>query len=247
MSMFNVSNDTSTFDYMNSFFGNASSTGSSFGASSFLTDYYSIKSGSYYKVAKKYYSSDEVKNSNKSSNTSTAEEKKTTLVKSAAETAVGSLSKLMDDSLYRKVETKDSDGSKVMDYDRTSIQANLKKFVEGYNELVKGTGDLDDRSTLKSGVRLVNQTKVYEKALNSIGVNIKADNTMEIDEKAFAKADMLNVKSMFTGNVSFAKNIQNKFLQIYSSASNAIEGSDGLYSSQAKKSISVGNMFDSMF
>lgn len=247
MSAFNVNNNTN--DYMNGFWGGMNSnsqSGGIFGATNFLGDYYSIKNGTYYKVAKKYYSSADSGN-NKSGSGNKVDDKKTALAKSAAESAVGSLNKLMNDRLYNKVETTDADGNKVMDYDKKSILSNLKSFVEDYNELVKSTGDVDDNGTLKNGVRLVSQTKVYASSLSVVGVSIKSDNSLEIDEEAFNKANMTDVKSLFTGNVSFAKNIQNKFLKIFSSASNALDGSDSIYSSQAKQNMSIGNMFDDMF
>lgn len=245
MSAFNVNN---TNDYMNSFWGGSNSnsqSGGIFGTTNFLGDYYSIKNGTYYKVAKKYYASSDSVSNGKSDSDSKVEDKKAALAKSAAEAAVGSLNKLMSDRLYDKVETTDGDGN--MDYDKKSILSNLKSFVEDYNELVESTGDLDDNGTLKNGVRLINQTKVYEGALNSIGISIKSDNTLEIDEEAFNKANMTDVKSLFTGSVSFAKNIQNKIVRIFSSASSALDGSDSIYSSQAKQNMSIGNMFDGMF
>lgn len=244
--MISINSSTNTYDYMNSFFsglystGKSSSSSSSTSTSSLLGDYYSIQNGTYLKLAKKYYAS----NSNSSS---TVDEKQTQLVKSSAETAVSSLSKLMDKNLYSKVSTKDESGNEVMDYDKDKILSNLKTFVEDYNELIENTGDADGNQTLKNGVRLVNQTKVYESALASVGINTKADNTLEIDEDAFKEANMTDVKSLFTGSVSFAKNIQNKVVNIYSSATSTLNSTGGIYSSNGTRSISVGTMFDSLF
>lgn len=239
MSFFNVSN---TYDYMNSFFGNNSANGSS-GASNLLGDYYAVQNGSYYKLAKNFYA----KAAKEEAKSAEASKKSVELVKSGTQEAINSLNKLMDDSLFEKVSTTDKDGNKTTDYDKDKIFDKLKDFVEDYNSMVKDAGEMDGDNSLKAGVRLVDQMKVYKSALSQIGVSIESDNTLKIDEDAFKEADMTDVKSLFTGNVSMAKNIQTKLLQVYSAANTDLNSIDGLYSSQAVKNISTGSMFDSMF
>lgn len=237
MNMFNVSN---TYDYMNSFFGTQSSNSSS--PTNFLGDYYAVKNGSYYKIAKKYYAKVAEEDAKKAN----MDEKSLELVKSGAEDAINSLNKLMDDSLFKKVETRDEDGNKIYDYDKKEILDKLKNFVEDYNSMVKDAGEMDGNNALKAGVRLVDQMKVYKSALSQIGISIESDNTLKIDEEAFNEADMTDVKSLFTGNVSMAKNMQTKILQVYSAANTDLNSTDGLYSASAVKNISIGSMFDSL-
>lgn len=244
---FNIYNNTNTYDYMNSFFGETSSANqSTSNTSNLLGDYFSIRNGTYLKVAKKFYS-DENNLRNKLGSASKIDEKQLDLTKSGAEAAIGSMVKLMDAKLYNKVEKRDADGYRYTDYNKEDIYKNLNAFVDAYNNLVKNVGDLEDRQTLKNGVRMVEQTKVYSGALGKIGISIESDNTLKISEEAFNKADMSDVKSMFTGNVSFAKIMQNKFLNVYNSASNTITAVDGLYSAKATNNMSIGSMFDSMF
>lgn len=235
---FNITGDTS--NYMNSFFSGLNSTDNT---SSFLTDWYSVRNGSYYKVAKKYYSEN---GSQTGKNTSVSDEKQLELVKNSAEASVNAISKLMDDSLYTKVKKTDDEGNVTYDYDRDAIMSNVKSFVEKYNSLIEDTGELDDKTVLKNGVRLVNQTDVYGAALGRVGINIKEDNTLELDEDVFKEADMVEVKSLFTGNVSFATNMQTKFLQIYSNASGNNKNSNYFYNSSGNYKKSVANMFDSV-
>lgn len=238
MSYFNVSN---TYDYMNSFFGN-NSTNSSSGSTNFLGDYYAIQNGSYYKLAKNYYA----KAAKEDESSAKASKQSVELVKSGTQETMDSLSKLMDDSLYKQVETKDQDGNKVTGYDKDKILDKLKEFVENYNSMVKDAGEMDGDNSLRAGVRLVDQMKVYKSALSKIGVSIEGDNTLKIDEEAFKEANMTDVKSLFTGSVSMAKNIQTKLMQVYSAANTDLNSIDGLYSSQAVKSLSTGSMFDSL-
>lgn len=237
MSYFNVSN---TYDYMNSFFGTSSTSSSSSSSTSFLSDYYAVQNGSYYKLAKNYYSKVAASSSD------SADEKSLELVKAGAEDAVNSLSKLMDESLFKKVETTDEDGNKTYDYDKEKILDKLKSFVEDYNSLIEDAGEMEGDNSLKAGVRLVEQMKVYESALSRIGISIESDNTLKIDEDAFKEADMTEAKSLFTGNVSMAKNIQTKLLQVYSATNTDLNSIDGLYSSSAVKNVTIGNMFDSL-
>ncbi len=238
MSYFNVSN---TYDYMNSFFGTSSTSSSSSSSTNFLGDYYAVQNGSYYKLAKQYYAKAATESSS-----SSVDEKSIELVKAGAEDAVNSLSKLMDESLFKKVETTDEDGNKTYDYDKEKILDKLKTFVEDYNSLVEDAGEMEGDNSLKAGVRLVEQMKVYKSALSRIGISIESDNTLKIDEDAFKEADMTEAKSLFTGNVSMAKNIQTKLLQVYSATNTDLNSTDGLYSSTAIKNVTIGNMFDSL-
>ena len=67
------------------------------------------------------------------------------------------------------------------------------------------------------------------------------------DEETFNKADMADVKNLFTGSVSFGKNVQTKMYQIYAPANDSLKAMDSLYSSNGTKSLSTGNMFDTLF
>lgn len=238
MSFFNVSN---TYDYMNSFFGTTSTNASS-GSSNFLGDYYAVQNGSYYKLAKNYYA----KAAKEEAEGNSVDKKSIELVKSGTQDTINSLNRLMDEGLFKKVSTTDENGNKSYGYDKEKILDKLKDFVDDYNSMVKDAGEMDGDNSLKAGVRLVDQMKVYKSALSKIGVSIESDNTLKIDEDAFKDANMTDVKSLFTGNVSMAKNIQTKLLQVYSATNSDLNSTDGLYSSQAIKNVSLGSMFDSL-
>ncbi len=236
--MFNI-DTTNTYDYMNNFFSGLNSKNNTPGASSLLGDFYAVQNGSYYKLAKKYYASEEVQ--------SNTDEKTLDLAKSAAQDAVNSVGKLLDDSLFEKIETTDEAGNKTIDYKKSEILDAVKAFAEDYNSVIENTGELEDRSTLKSGVRLVDQTEVYGAALAKVGITIGADNKLTVDEEVFNKSDMADVKNLFSGSVSFGKNVQTKMYQIYASANDSLKTMDSIYSSNGTKSLSTGNMFDSLF
>lgn len=241
---FNVNGSSNTYDYMNSFFSGLNGTSgsnSSAGPSSLLGDWYSVQNGTYLKVAKKFYSSEAAKEIQSKD----AVEKEMQMAKESAEATISSLGKLMDDDLYKKVSKTDEAGNKTLDYDKDAILKNVKTYIKDYNSLIENLGEMEDTTSLKTGVRLVKQADVYEGALARVGIKITSDNKLELDEEAFGKANMKEVESLFTGSVSYAKNMQTKVMQLYSQASNKMNSVNGLYSAGAKQ-ISVDSMFDSM-
>lgn len=245
-SMFNV--NTYAGNTMNSIFKSLNTNQSS-GLSSLLGDYYSIKNGSYYKMAKKYYGKVAADDAPSKADTSAIDKdklesldkstslsgKKTTDIMKLADKTVKSLEVMMDDKLYDKADGNDD------------ILDDLKGFVSDYNAVIKRVSKSGDLNTVQSGERLKNQTAIYGSALEKIGVNIGEDSTLSIDEEVFKNADMAEVRSLFTGTVSFGKNTQMKLLQVYSAEATGQTGINSLYSSQGTTGYSIGNMFDSLF
>ncbi len=239
--MFNVSN---TYDYMNSFFGNSTNNNNNIGGfnTSLLSDLYSVQNGTYLKVAKKFYSDEAVA---KREENGTAD-KNMELAKSSSESAVSSLNKLMSDDLFKKVSKTDEEGNTTYDYDREEILDTLKNFVDDYNDLIKNIGEVDGEESLRAGVNMVKQLKYYQANLSRAGISIESDNTLKIDEDAFMKSDMTDMKNLFTGSVSFGKNLQTKLMAVHSAASQELNSVNGLYSAQGVKNASIGSMFDSL-
>ena len=245
---FNVNNNASSI--MNGIFNSLGNSSQS-GLSGMLGDYYSIQNGSYYKMAKKLYAGKPVSHA---TSTDRVEQKPTGVIaKQSTETmkaagnAVNSLAGLMDKKLYDKISIEAEDGTKSENYNQKEIFDRLESFVKDYNQLVDKAGESSNRQTLENGVRMLNQTKVYANSLQSVGISIGDDNTLKLDEEAFAKADMADVQSLFTGSVSFAKNTQSRMLALYSAESMSRTSVNGLYNAQAMNQISVGSMFDRMF
>lgn len=230
------------------FMNNYMSTQTENNGSSILSDYYAIKNGSYYKLAKKFYGTDAGKKAIQAQFSGNVSDQKTTkMAKNNAEDAANAINALMDDKLYNKVETKDADGKVTSDYDRKAILDKLKKFTDAYNGVVENTGDLEDTTVLKNAVSMVNQTKIYAGSLSRVGVTIGSDNKLKIDEDAFNKADLVEMKNLFSKGTSFGTNTRTKMLQVGNSATSALNSQGGIYSSQAVANNSIGNMFDTIF
>ena len=235
----------STYNYMNSFFSGKSSSSSKSANDSVYSsigDLGVIKSGAYKKLAQKYYAN--------SSNTKAAKETSAKEIKNNSNAAVASASKLLDKNLYeaKTVKTTDEDGNtkETTDIDRSKILDSLKDFVKSYNATVKEAGESDNNNVLKSASRMVSQTKVYAGNLNRAGITIGSDNTLSLDEDKFNNANASDIKSLFTGSVSFGKSTQEKLYQIYSAA-NSNTAQSAVYNANAQYSVSTGSMFDSIF
>lgn len=183
----------------------------------FLSDYTSIKNGSYKKLLKAYYSetaSEEVKSAaSKKTSTATSADSASTLSK--VESAAGSLKEAADKlstigtkSLFNKVDvtTTDKEGNKTTTkgYDTDAIYSAAASFVDSYNSLIKSTGDVNATSITNKVSTLTGAAKSNSKLLEKVGITINSDNTLSIDKEKFTGADMSRVKSLFNGSSSFA-------------------------------------------
>lgn len=229
-------------NFFNSMLGMSSNQNSNTGLTGLLGDYNAIKNGSYLKLAKHYYATDGAKEatqkkfSNYKSNISgTQEEDK--LTKASAEGAWKDVTALRSDKLYQTKE----DGT----YDSAAITNQVKQFVNSYNSVIESTQDSNHTGVLRSASRLVTQTGNYKDALSKIGITVQSDNTLKLDETAFAASDMKNVKDLFAGDFSFGSNTQSKMLQLISDAGSTLSG---LYQANGTTASStIGSLYDSLF
>lgn len=251
--------------YLFSNFGSKSNS-TSFFDYSWLSDYASIKSGSYSKVVKAYYSkleseesSSKADSSDKSDKLSTSlsqdSSKKLTAIKSSADELKDSALELMEtgkESLFVEKETvtKNEDGTETVTkaYDMDAIYKAVSSFVDNYNDLIDDV-DAADSSTVQSAAdNMTNITELYENSLAKFGITIGDDNKLTIDEKTFKAADIEDIKNTFNGSHSFAASVSSQATFVNSAATreasraNTYTGS-GTYSNN----FSTGDMFDSLF
>lgn len=225
---FNISGN-----FFNSMLG-ISSGNSSAGLTGLLSDYNSIRNGSYLKLAKHFYSTEGAKQTTqKKFSNNVAAKTEDTETKTASESAWKDVTTLRNNKLY---ETKDTD----------AILKDVKKFVSSYNDVIESAQKSDNSSVWRDASRLVSQTGNYETSLSKIGIAIKSDNTLALDEEAFSSVNVEDVKKLFAGDFSFGSNTQSQFLQLVNDASqNTVSG---LYNtSGALNSMSVGSFYDSLF
>lgn len=181
-----------------------------------LSTYSMIKKGSYYQMMKAYYSEDSNGDSiAKNISTSTSKDDSKTLV--GIEGAAEDLTKSAE-ALYKS----NSDAFKKKDgeYDKDAIYKAVDSFVDDYNALVKATGKSNTSSIANAAAAMVNYASNNANSLSKIGISYNAkDYTLSIDEDKFKNADMSTVKSMFSGNGSFAYSVAVKASMIDSYAS----------------------------
>ncbi|MCM1326722.1 MAG: hypothetical protein NC249_08860 [Lachnoclostridium sp.] len=211
-----------------------------------LSDYASIKNGSYGKLLKAYYAQQDAQ----SASTSGDSRQKLTLMRSSADSLKKSADALNSSSLWEKKKIKKKDEetgeeTEVEDYDWDSITKAVKSFIEDYNTVVKQAGDSDTKNVLRNAAWMTGITDSVENLLSKVGITIGKGNQLELDEDALKEANIATLKSLFTGSGSFADKISQKAGSLSIVAANAaakVKGttytSSGSYSDTLSKLVS---------
>lgn len=237
-------NDYSNGFGINSFFssGSNSNSGSGLGMDSLLTDYRSIKSGTYGKLLKAYYAknpADTAKGLTSTTKGASADDtKQITELKNNSADVVKSASSLYSTSASSlfKAENKDD------------LYKAVSSFVDDYNKLVKAAGESNNNKVLRSGSSMVSNTASVSSLLGKAGITIQSDNTLKIDEDTFKKAESSTLKTLFSGTGSFAykTGTSASFISMYANQDAA--KNSGLYNQNAAYSgYNAGNLFNYMF
>ena len=207
-----------------------------------VTDYATIRSGSYYKLLKSYYSmdsSDEVKKIvNKTEEKEKTEDKKTesntdstntststsndsaatiSKVKSASEELAASLDTVMKtgkDSAFALTEVTDKEGNVTEKYDTDKSFKAVNEFVTDYNALLDSTYASKSQNVIAASDRMARITSYNKSSLEKIGITIGENNKLKIDEAVFKAADVEDVKKMFQNQNGFAGQIDTQISQV---------------------------------
>ena len=207
-----------------------------------LSDYASIKNGSYGKLLKAYYAQEDAQKvySNQDS------VQKSTMIKSGADALKKSADALMDDSLWekKKLTKKDEttgEESEIEDYDWDKITKVVKAFISDYNDMIEQAGEANSKGVLRNAVWMTGTTEANENVLSKIGITVGKGNKMELDEEKLKKADIGTLKTLFTGHNSFARKVSMKA----NSISNAAAWSNGTYKSNGTYNNSLSELVSS--
>lgn len=208
-------NITARTDY--SFLFSSLGTGSSSGANlNFLSDYASIKNGSYGKLMKAYYS--ETRNSsvdkltNRTNKNTISKTEKAALTKvqtstDALKDAADALLEKGTKSVFNEkdITTKDENGveTTAKGYDVDAIYKAVNSFVTNYNSVIDAAEDSENETIVDKATSLATTTYSNIKMLNKIGITMNDDSTLSIDKAAFTKADMNTVKNLFNSTGSY--------------------------------------------
>ena len=204
-----------------------------------LSDYASIKNGSYGKLLKAYYAQEDAQKvpSNKDS------VQKSTMIKLGADALKKSADALMDDSLWekKKLTKKDEttgEESEIEDYDWDEINKAVKAFISDYNDVIEQAGESNSKGVLRNAVWMTGTTEANENVLSKIGITVGKGNKMELDDEKLKKADIGTLKTLFTGHNSFASKVSMKA----NSISNAAAWSSGTYKSNGTYNNSLSEL-----
>lgn len=196
-----------------------------------LSDYASIKNGSYGKLIKSYYAEQK----------STSSTEKTSSDNSTEKTAVVdntglSQMKKNADGLKTASEALNSDDIWKQtngEYDMDKITSAVKTFVNEYNDTIKQSDKVSSQMVSQDIKYMSSLTSTMSKALSKAGITVGTDGKLSLNEDTLKKANVSDVKSLFTGKVSYGSQITDKASEISKDAvmSSGIYGNNGLLSS----------------
>lgn len=210
-----------------------------------LSDYNSIRTGSYHKLLKAYYNetkseetakkNDSVKSALKNKNVDSVTKKEMNTIKQSTDELQKSAAALMEKgskSLYGE-DSKDK------------LVSAVKNFVSDYNKVIDKAGDSSSEKVLSKTLSMVNNTKAYSRSLEEIGITVDKDNKLSLNEEKLKEASTSTVKGMLQAGNSFAGQTLQKASQIGAAAQNvstgaSLYGGTGSYTYQ-----NVNSFFDS--
>ena len=188
-----------------------------------LSDYASIKNGSYGKLLKAYYTKQDTESASMSGDS----RQKLTFMRSSSDSLKKSADALKDSSLWEKKKLKKKDEetgevNEVEDYDWDSITKAVKSFIEDYNAVVGQAGDSDTKNVLRNAMWMTDITDSVKNLLSKAGITIGKGNKLELDEDALKETNVMTLKSLFLGSGSFADKISQKAASMSNAAANAV-------------------------
>ena len=215
------------------------------GLSSLLSEYNSIKNGSYAKLARQYYSkdpdakkvslNDDFKDSSvKIKNDSKISENKSLI------SDVSSFKKALsavksDDTLFEKKTVKDENGNENTDYDYDKIYDKLSSFAKAYNSVIEAGGESDSDTVLRNTLSMTKAVDASKKSLTSIGFSVNSDNTLSISKDSLMKGDMSSAKYLFGGTSNFTRQLETLSTNVASQAASDVYSLGGYTSTGAYK------------
>lgn len=219
--------------------------GSANSSNNLLSDYASIKNGSYGKLLKAYYAKQDAEKASASGDS----RQKLTLMRAGADSLQKSADALNDASLWekKKMIKKDEETgeeTEVEDYDWDAITKAVKSFIADYNSVVGRAGDSDTKNVLRNAMWMTGVTDSFEKLLSKVGITIGKGNKLELDENALKESNMTTLKSLFTGMGSYADKISQKAGSLSKVAANAAAKVKGtMYTKNGAYSDTLSELF----
>jgi len=217
-------------------------------SSDFLTQYASIKNGSYGKLLKAYYNEtgndsvkglvNDTKNNTQKNMVSAEEAEALTKVQSTTDKLKDSADALLadgKDSVFNKEE-------------EDAVYNAVNNFIKDYNSVISAAKEVGDDSVAKKATSLIEATTSNAKLLNQIGITVNEDNTLSIDKETFQKADESKVKNLFnsTGSYGYGVSVKSSMMN-YAADRAASKANTYTVNGTYNNTYNTGNIFDSLF
>lgn len=212
----------------------------------FLSDYASIKNGSYGKLMKAYYAKEGATKKaassivdNKKSNIATSKDSAETLksVESAADTLKSSADKLI---------SKEKDN--VFEKGKEDIYQAVNSFVNDYNKLIQENEKVASDSIANRVKTLTVMTDANSRMLSKVGITVNKDKTLSLDKEAFLNADETTIKSLFHDTPSYAYRVSAQASLIdYAANREATKANTYTGTGKYSNNYATGNLYDSIF
>lgn len=235
-------NISAKHNYSYLFQGLGSSTGST--NLNFLSDYMSIKNGSYGKLLKAYYNPGHSKEvaalaNDKVTKDTSEDTKKLAEVQSTTDKLKDSADALLatgSQAVFKE--------DKMTDEDYKAVES----FVKDYNSVVSAAGKTDSSSINQRTTNMVYASATNSKLLAKVGITITEDNTLSIDKDSFMKADVSTAKSLFQGNGSYGYRVSAQASMI-NFAADSEAGKAGTYTASGRygNNYNTGNLLNLYF
>lgn len=207
-----------------------------------LSDYASIKNGSYGKLMKAYYG----KNSNASINRlaqnqvkypgkESEETKQVAKIRTTSDSLKETADRLLDKKLYA---SQDMDG----------VYKAVSDFTAAYNSVIEAVGRTEDSNLQRRGESLLNLSISNLKALKGIGISVEEDGTLSVNQESFMKADPTKIKGVLqtAGSYGYQVSAQASLLNFAAERAASRKSSYNINGS-FNNAFSNGNLFNSYF
>ncbi len=253
----NMRNMRQDYSYL---FQSMSSSSGGLGNLNFLSDYASIKNGSYGKLMKAYYGQGKV--SKEVSSIAEQRNKKNATAKDSAETlssiesaaeglkdSADTLIKTGTKSVFNKVDVEKTDENGITsterEYDTNAIYKSVSNFVNDYNKVINQTASSETTRVQNKARSLMGITDANQRLLSKVGISINKDDTLSIDEDTFKKADMATVKTLFNGNGSYAYRVSAQASMIdYTASTEASKANTYTAKGSYNNAYNTGSIYD---
>ena len=215
-------------DYSFLFSGlNSSRNSSNLLSSINLSDYNSIKTGTYGKLLKAYYKQDDVDVKDTTSKKDKTNKTESTTAKELKE--VQTEANELRDSATALMQR----GSKSVfkDEDMNKVYKAVSDFVDDFNTVVEKGEKSGSKALIRGAEGLVDLAGDYEKELKQMGITFDKNNKLSIDKDTFLKTDVNKLKELFNGQNSLA----------YLTSLRAVSMGNTAYSESNQSSLYNGN------